>query len=139
MTRIPTATSDGGRRWPAGDRSVKLKIDLTSLNVSPWMPENLRGHVLGHASGHFDYASTGTGLETATGHGKLTISDGVLRGLAPVHQYVALTGSPDPGDLALKVCEADVSCRNGAISAENIKVESEGVFSGRGSREHRPG
>ena len=115
------------------DRSVKLKIDLTSLSVSPWMPEKLRGHVIGHASGHFDYVSTDTGLETATGRGKLTVTGGVLRELAAIHQYVIVTGSPDPGDLALKVCEAELSCEEGAISAENIHVESEGVFRLEGS------
>jgi hypothetical protein len=115
------------------DRSMKLKIDLNALSVSPWMPVKLRGHVLGHASGHFDFSSTGTGLETADGQGKMTIADGVLHELAPVHQYVVITGSPDPGDMALKVCEADVSLKEGAISAQSIDVESEGVFRLQGS------
>jgi hypothetical protein len=56
-----------------------------------------------------------------------------LRELAPVHQYVVVTGSPDPGDLALKICEAEISFQEGAISAENIHVESEGVFRLEGS------
>ena len=110
------------------DRSVKLKIDFTSLNVSPWMPEKLRAHVLGQATGHFDYASSGTGLETATGHGNIAIANGILHALAPVHRYIAITGSPDPGDLALKVCQADIRWQEGALTAENIKVECDGVF-----------
>jgi hypothetical protein len=110
------------------DRSIKLKIDLASLNVSPWMPEKLRLHVIGHASGHFDYASSGTGLETAVGHGNITIANGILRGLAPVRQYITITGSPDPGDLALKVCQADLRWQECAMTAENIKLECEGVF-----------
>jgi hypothetical protein len=110
------------------DRSIKLKIDLASLNVSPWMPEKLRAHVIGHASGHFEYASSGTGLETAVGHGNITIANGILRGLAPVRQYITITGSPDPGDLALKVCHADLRWQEGAMTVENIKLECEGVF-----------
>jgi len=110
------------------DRSIKLKIDFDALNVPPWLPEKVRAHVLGQASGHFDYASTGTGLETATGQGTISISQGILHALAPVHQYVTLTGSPDPGDLVLKICQADVRWKEGAMTAENIQVESEGVF-----------
>src|ERR1700722_920486 len=110
------------------DRSIKLKIDVNSINVSPWFPEKLRAHVLGHASGHFEYASSGTGLETATGHGNITITNGILHELAPVHQYITITGSPDPGDLALKICQADMEWKEGAISAENIQMECEGVF-----------
>jgi hypothetical protein len=118
-------TGDAGLQ---DDRSIKLKIDINSLNVSPWMPEKLRSHVLGHANGHFDYSSTGSGLETAKGTGHLDVINGVLHALGPVQQYIAVTGSPDPGDLSLKTCEADVSYQQGAISAQNIDVESEGVF-----------
>lgn len=110
------------------DRSVRLKIDLAALIVAPWLPEKLRAHVDGLASGHFDYSSSGTGLETGKGQGKIAIANGLLRELAPVHQYVVLTGSPDPGEMALKVCQADVRWDAGAISAENIEVECEGVF-----------
>jgi len=110
------------------DRSIRLKVDLTTLKVAPWLPEKLRAHVDGQATGHFDYTSSGTGLETGRGEGKLSIAKGVLRGLAPVHQYVVVTGSPDPGELALKVCRADMRWEAGAISAENIEVECDGVF-----------
>jgi hypothetical protein len=115
------------------DRSVKLNIDLNSLNVSPWMPEKLRAHVLGLASGHFEYTSSGTGLETAQGHGTILLADAVLHALRPVHQYVTVTGCPDPGDLALKVCQADVTWQNGAITAQNLKMECDGVFRLEGS------
>jgi hypothetical protein len=110
------------------DRSMHLKIDLASLKVAPWMPPKLRAHVEGQANGHLDYNSTGTGLESGHGEGKLTIVNGVLRNLAPVHQYVTMTGSPDPGDLVLKVCRMDVRWDAGAMSAENIEVECDGVF-----------
>jgi len=110
------------------DRSVRVTADLTSLQVAPWLPEKLRAHVEGLASGHFDYTSSGTGLETGKGSGKISIANGVLHGLAPVHQYVVVTGSPDPGNLALKICQADLSWDAGAISAENIEVECDGVF-----------
>ena len=45
-----------------------------------------------------------------------------------MHQYVVVTGSPDPGEMMLKVCQADVRWEAGAISAENIEVECAGVF-----------
>ena len=51
-----------------------------------------------------------------------------LSGLAPVHQYVVMTGSPDPGNMSLKVCQADVRWDAGAISIENIEAECDGVF-----------
>lgn len=110
------------------DRSIKLKIDLTSMNVSPWLPEQLRAHVAGQMSGHFEYSSSSTGLETATGHGNITIVNGILHELAPVRKYITLTGSPDPGDLTLKVCQADVRYQEGSVTAENMKVECVGVF-----------
>ncbi len=118
-------TGDAGLQ---DDRSIKLKIDINALNVSPWMPEKLRSHVSGHASGHFEYSSTGSGLETASGNGNIAIVDGVLHELAPVHQYIAITGSPDPGDLALKVCQADINWKEDALTAQNIKMECDGVF-----------
>jgi hypothetical protein len=110
------------------DRSMRLKIDLTALQVSPWLPAKLRPHVEGQVSGNFDYSSTGTGLETGQVGGKIAMANGLLHGLTQVHQYVTLTGSPDPGDMALKICQADVKWEKGAISAENIEVECDGVF-----------
>jgi hypothetical protein len=110
------------------DRSMKLKVDLAGLKVAPWLPEKVRAHVGGEMSGHFDYSSTGTGLETGNGSGKFVIVNGLLHDLPQIKQYVTLTESPDPGDMALKVCQADVSWKAGAMSAENIEAESEGVF-----------
>ncbi len=110
------------------DRSMKLKIDLAGLKVAPWLPEKIRPHVAGEMNGHFDYSSTGLGLETGTGSGTIAIVDGVLRGLPQIKQFVTLTDSPDPGNMALKVCQADVSWKAGAMSAENLEVECEGVF-----------
>jgi hypothetical protein len=110
------------------DRAMKLKIDLNAVNVSPWFPPGQRAHILGHASGHFDYESSGTGLETAQGKGSLTVADGLLHALKPVVQYIKITGSPDPGDLPLKTCRADVRWDMGAITLDQIDVESEGVF-----------
>jgi len=110
------------------DRSVRLKIDLTALQVAPWLPEKFRAHVEGAAGGHFDYISSGTGLETGHGEGPIVVTGGVLRGLAPVHQFVTETGSPDPGDMALKVCQAQVRWDAGAITVENIEAECDGVF-----------
>jgi len=110
------------------DRSMHLKIDMASLKVAPWLPAKIRPHVEGQANGLFDYSSTGTGLETGKGTGKIDIANGVLRDLPQVHQYVTITESPDPGDLALKVCRADLRWEAGAMSAENIEVESKGVF-----------
>jgi len=110
------------------DRSMRLKLDATAVKVAPWLPEKFRSNVEGQASGHFDYTSSGTGLETGHGEGNFSIANGVLHGLAPVHQYVVVTGSPDPGDLALKVCRADVRWEAGALSVENIDVECDSVF-----------
>jgi hypothetical protein len=110
------------------DRSMRVKADLASLNVAPWLPENIRAHVEGQMNGHFDYTSTGSGLETGNGAGTISIINGVLRNLPQVHQFVTITGSPDPGDLPLKVCRTDISWKAGAITAENIEAESDGVF-----------
>ena len=110
------------------DRSMKLAVDLASLKVAPWLPEKLRAHVEGQMSGHFDYASSGTGMETGKGSGKIAIASGVLRELASVHRYVTVTGSPDPGAMQLKVCQADLKWEEGAITVENIQAECEGVF-----------
>jgi hypothetical protein len=110
------------------DRSMRLKLDIASLKVARWLPEKMRAHVEGQMSGHFDYTSSGTGLETGKGSGKIAIANGVLRELAPVHRYVAVTGSPDPGAMALKVCQADMKWEEGAIIVENIEAECEGVF-----------
>ena len=110
------------------DRSMRVKVDVSTLPVAPWLPEKSRSHVEGRASGHFDYASSGTGLETGQGDGQIDIAGGVLRGLPQVHEFVAITSSPDPGDMVLKVCRADIHWKMGAISIENIKVECDGVF-----------
>jgi hypothetical protein len=109
------------------DRSIKLKIDLHSLLISPWLPPKLRPHVTGLADGHLEYSSSGTGIETSRGDGTISISQGVLHALPPVVHYVALTGSPDPGDMVLKVCQCNVSWQDGAITAKNLQVECEGV------------
>lgn len=110
------------------DRSMDLKIDLDSLNVSPWLPKNLQAHVSGHTSGHFEYRSTGTGLETGKGRGHLAVAGAVLSELKPIRQYITITQSPDPGDLKLKVCETDVLWEEGALTVENLRAECEGVF-----------
>jgi hypothetical protein len=110
------------------DRTMKLTMEMASLKVAPWLPEKLRAHVEGQMSGHFDYHSSGTGIETGNGAGNISIAGGVVHGLAAVHQYVTITGSPDPGPMKLEICQADVKWDAGAISAENIQVECAGVF-----------
>ena len=110
------------------DKSIKIAADFMSLNVSPWLPEKLRANVLGHFSGHLDYASTGTGLETAKASGHLALADGVIHDLKAFRTYIAATKSPDPGDLKLQVCQGDVKLDQGAVSVENMQVESKGVF-----------
>jgi hypothetical protein len=110
------------------DRSVKIAADFVSLNVSPWLPAKLRGNVLGHFSGHVDYSSTGTGIETSKASGHLALADGVVHDLKAFRTYIAATKSPDPGDLKLGVCQGDVKLDQGAVSVENVQVESKDVF-----------
>ena len=107
---------------------MQLKVDLAGLKVAPWAPEKYRANVEGRMSGHFDYTSSGTGLETGKGTGNIQVIDGVLRHLEPIHKFVTITGSPDPGDLVLKVCRTDMRWEAGAVSAENLEIECENVF-----------
>jgi hypothetical protein len=89
----------------------------------------LRDHVRGRMSGHLDYHSTGTGLETAQAGGSLSIADAVLHQLPAIEQYVKSTGSPYPGDdLHLQVCQSDVHYEQGAIRVENLQIECRDVF-----------
>jgi hypothetical protein len=110
------------------DRGITAKADLDHLKISPWLPENMRPHVLGHFDGHFDYKSTGTGLETSQAQGDLTVADGVLHNFKMIKTYIDATRSPDPGDLPLKVCRVHLRLDQGAIIAENLEIESDGVF-----------
>jgi len=110
------------------DRSINLKLDFASLKISPWLPKHWRAHVAGQISGHFDYMSNDTGLETSHGRGNITVIDGVLRDLPPVDQYISLTGSPDPGDMKLSACTANVRWKECEIIFENINMECPDVF-----------
>jgi hypothetical protein len=110
------------------DRSMRLGVDIVGMKVAPWLPEKVRPHVTGEMNGRFDYKSTGTGLETGEGVGKLELAHVVLRNLPQIKQYVALTGSPDPGDMPLKVGHADIAWKAGAVTVSNLEAESEGVF-----------
>ena len=110
------------------DRSIQIAADFDSLNLGPWAPEKLRPNLRGKFSGHIDYKSTGTGLETATANGKLAVKDGALHDLKAFRTYIAATKSPDPGDVPLDVCETEVKLDQGAISIEHIDVESKGIF-----------
>ena len=121
------------------ERGITAAADFTSLNVSPWLPAKLRPSILGHFSGHLDYSSTGTGLETAKASGHLALADGVIHDLKAFRTYIAATKSPDPGDLHLDACQTDVKLAEGAISIENVDIESKGVFSADGTRLGREG
>jgi hypothetical protein len=111
------------------DRSIKVAAEMKALPVAPWMPASIRGNVSsGEANGHLDYLSTGTGIETAQAHGTVEIADAVLHNLKLVATYVKLTASPDPGDLHLQTCRADVRYEQGAITLENLDIECPGVF-----------
>ena len=110
------------------DRTIKIAADFMSLNVSPWLPAKLRENVQGHFSGHVDYSSTGTGIETAKAAGHLMLADGVIHDLKAFRTYIAATKSPDPGDLKLSVCQGNVRLEQGAVSVENVQVESRDVF-----------
>jgi hypothetical protein len=110
------------------DRGITAQADFDHLQVAPWLPENMRSHVLGRFNGHVDYKSTGTGLETSQAEGDLSVIDGVLHGIKAVKTYVDATRSPDPGDLKLEACQVHVRMNLGAVSLEKIEVESQGVF-----------
>jgi hypothetical protein len=118
-------TGDAGLQ---DDRSIHVAADLKSLSIPPWLPEKYRANVLGHANGHLDYHSTGTGLETAEGRGSIESADAVLHDLPIVQQYVKITGSPDPGDLHLRICRSDLKWEQGAVTLEKIDAECAGVF-----------
>jgi hypothetical protein len=110
------------------DRSIHLKIDLASLNIPPWLPNKLRPHATGQASGHLEYESSNTGLETSRGLGTITITKGVLHEITIVRQFIAVTGSSDPGDLTLKTCRADIHWQGSTLTMTNLEVECENVF-----------
>jgi hypothetical protein len=111
------------------DRGIQLKADFNSLQVAPWLPAKVRSGVRGHFSGHFEYQSTGTGLETATAQGNLVVKDGeLLPSLKVLRTYIAATKSPDPGDVPLTVCQTGIKMEKGAFSLENLDVESKGIF-----------
>jgi hypothetical protein len=118
-------TGDAGLQ---DDQSIHIAMQIDSVRVAPFLPEKLRDHVLGHMNGHLDYHSTGTGLETAEGKGSVDLAGLVIHELPLLKQYVKTTGSPDPGDLHLQVCRSDLRWEQGAIIAENLKVECPGVF-----------
>ena len=118
-------TGDAGLQ---DDKSIQVHAKIDSLAVAPWLGEKMRSHVEGRMSGHLDYHSTGTGLESASGTGNISIADAVLRDLPIVKEYVKITASPDPGPLHLRVCQSDVKWEQGAISAENLQAECPGVF-----------
>lgn len=111
------------------DRSIQIRADFDSLQVAPWLPEKTRADVRGHFSGHFDYKSTGTGLETASAQGNLEVKDGVLsENLKALRTYIVATKSPDSGDIPLTVCRTNVTMDKGAITLEKLEVESAGIF-----------
>ncbi len=111
------------------DRSIQIAADFASLNVAPWLPEKVRPDVSGKFSGHFDYKSTGTGLETATAQGNVAVANGkILSRLKALRTYITATKSPDPGDIPLDVCQADMKLEQGALTVENLQVESKGIF-----------
>jgi hypothetical protein len=110
------------------DRDIKIKADFTSLQVAPWVPAKLRKNLRGRFSGHLEYQSTGTGLETATAQGHLALAEGVVSNLKSFRTYIVATKSPDPGDVPLDVCESDVDVNNGSVTLKNLAVESHGIF-----------
>jgi hypothetical protein len=111
------------------DRSIQVAADFDRLNVAPWLPEKVRHDVTGQFNGHFDYKSTGTGLETATAQGNITVVGGkLLSSLKALRTYIAGTKSPDPGDIPLDVCQTNVKLDQGALTLENLQAESKGIF-----------
>ena len=59
----------------------------------------------------------------------LAVADGkLLSSLKALRTYITATKSPDPGDIPLDVCRTDVKLDQGAISLENLQVESKGIF-----------
>jgi hypothetical protein len=118
-------TGDAGLQ---DDKTIHATAEIQSMEVAPWFPEKLRDHVAGEASGKVEYHSTGTGLETATAQGALSVAGAVLRSLPIVQEYVKLTKCPDPGDLHLEVCRVEVKVENGAMTLSNLEVECKGVF-----------
>ncbi len=82
---------------------MRLKIDLSALKVAPWLPEKLRAHVEGEANGHFDYTSTGTGLESGSGKGNISIVNGVLRSLPLVVHLLQKLLIIRKGDIPLQL------------------------------------
>ena len=111
------------------DRSIQTTADFDSLQLAPWLPEKVRSGVSGTFSGHIDYKSTGTGLETASAQGSLAVANGkLLSSLKALRTYITATKSPDPGDIPLDVCRTDVKLDQGAVSIENIQAESKGIF-----------
>jgi hypothetical protein len=117
-----------GKAGLQDERFIDAQVKLKSLPIEPFLPDSLHGHVSGNANGQIDYHSTGTGLETASAHGAVDVTDAVARDLKMVQEYVKITASPDPGPLHFTVFRSKVKVEQGTATLEDIEAVCPGVI-----------
>lgn len=134
--REPASTQSNlelkARLGQQSDKSIDASAQITSLQITPFLPADIAAVLSGRLEGKLTYRVGPTG-ENASGEGNIALQNARLRDWNYLDRLAARAGQPAWRNLALSRVSLDYQLEGDLLRAENIVVLAPGLADLRGS------
>lgn len=110
------------------DRSVDFKANFARIPIRAWLPERWKEHLSGSADGSIHWTGENPRLESSSGEGSLSVSDGRARNLPFLEKLVQLARERSFEHLELSDCSFNFVWRYPKIEIKDIALGEKGKF-----------
>ena len=110
------------------DKSVDLRANFNQVPIRSWLPAQWKEHLGGSAFGDLYWTGKDPKLESSSGEGSVSVSDGRIDTLPVLEKLAELSQKKSFEHLALNDCSLSVVWKYPKIDIENVAIEERGKF-----------
>jgi hypothetical protein len=110
------------------DKSVDLRANFNQVPIRSWLPAQWKEHLGGSAFGDLHWTGKDPKLESSSGEGSVSVSDGRIDTLPVLEKLAELSQKKSFEHLALNDCSLSVVRKYPKIDIENVAIEERGKF-----------
>jgi hypothetical protein len=110
------------------DKSVDLRANFNQVPIRSWLPAQWKEHLGGSAFGDLHWTGKDPKLESSSGEGSVSVSDGRIDTLPVLEKLAELSQKKSFEHLALNDCSLSVVWKYPKIDIENVAIEERGKF-----------
>ena len=110
------------------DKSVDLRATFNQVPIRSWLPDEWKEHLAGSAFGDLHWAGKDPKLESSSGEGSLSVSNGRIDNLPVLQKLAELAQKKSFEHLELNDCSLSFGWKYPKIDINNIAIEQRGKF-----------